>query len=933
MATIVNTRDVELQATSPRVSQVDMQDNIIVDPDQVDGLGLVLEGTKSVTLQATSQVFQIPKSGPVSPTTITLTAVVKNIVATPVLTIAPGGGTMSIPVVLTNGVFTFNEAQMTTDVVQFLLTASEGGNDYTDTMTIVKVREGLDSLNGLLTNESHTVPADSLGNVTNYAGSSGRFKVFQGINDITTACTFALVSGGNPDNLTFTLTASGASAGNYSVTGGYPTGVNVTTLTFRATFGTKTIDKVFTLTKAKAGVDGATAKALRLNPTAQTFTFDGDGNAVPTSQTITFAAGMQNLAGSPTFTATAYNASGTSLGAITLGGSGATRTMTVAQFLAPGATAYAKVQVDWDGFTDVVQVVKLKDGAGNITGYLTNESTVVATAANGTGGNYANAGGTFKVFDGLVDKTGTAGPVTYSIPSSSGVVISIAATGVYTVTNATADNGTATLRAVYGGVTIDKVYSISKSKAGVDGTDGGDGVDGERGSRTFYVALSGTNAVWSNSIATAAASVDGGPILNDIVCEYNNSQNYAETRFWNGTSWLVINAVIDGNLIVTGTIGTNALQANSVTAVKIDSRGLDIKDVNGTVIFSAATVAGTDSASSLGFNPLFSNWTSTLPSGWSAWSGTNPTRETTVVLNSPFSVRYTLTASTNQGIFNDHDFLTEPLPGGTYISGSFTVRMVTKNAGGGSPGYLIRLYTNSAKTSYVDTEIPITDETVTGQWQRVPFIAGANGLPIYSIRIYQMASWSGFSDGNGAGGNVVLFGPFTFEVRNPITSGTASIFMDDAAIGTAQIGNLAVDTLQIANQAVTFPVSAYTAGSNTPGTNGTWTVVQSVTITTTGAPVIVIAGMLMNYNAFANSTGVDGRIRRGSTTLATLHLGSMRKVATAVSVDLFGCEDVMTFPAYRDTPAAGTYTYTLEIFNSNSATASERSLLCMEIKK
>lgn len=1036
MATILNTRDIELQATSPRVAGVTMADNIEVSPDQVTGLGLVIEGTKQVVLQTTSQIFQIPKAGGVSPTNITLTAYVKNIVAVPTLTIAPGGGTMSIPVTLTDGVFTFTEAQMTTDTVTFLLSASEGGNDYQDTMTIVKAREGIDSLNGLLTNESHTLPADYLGNVTNYGGSTGRFKVFQGINDVTTACTFSLVSGGNPDNLTYSLTASGASAGTYSVTGGYPTGTEVTTLTFRATFGTKTIDKVFTLSKAKAGVDGATARAVRLNPTSQAFTFDGADNAAPPTQTITFTAVGQNLAGSPTITATAYNAAGTSLGEITLGGSGSARTMTNAQFLAPGATVRAVVSVTWDGLTDQVTVVKLKDGASNVVGYLTNEATVVATANDGTGGNYSGAGGTFKVFNGLTDVTGTA--VTYSIPTSSGVVISIATSGVYSVTATTADTGTATLRAVYNGVTIEKTYTIarskagtngtsgsdataywlarsaaaiqksvsgvytpssitfsaysatgseaptayagrfviattadgtnytnqytsaanestknytipanikavrvrlyqaggivnlmdeeivpvvvdgatgadgnngadglamvlsneahvfpasntgvvssyvgsgttirvyaganlvtydgtgtanntwtvssvatnitrgaitdsgafatvadhsgvaagtdtssitytvtgknpqgtsftlvksqtfSKSKAGTNGSNGTDGVDGERGSRTFYVALAGTGNTWSDSIATTAASVDGGPILNDIVTEYNNSQNFSQTRFWNGTSWLIINAVIDGNLVVDGTIATDALQAGSVTAVKIDSRGLSLKDASGGIIFDANTVVGTDSASVLGFNPRWSAWSGTLPVGWALWAGNNPVKNSSDVIGGPYSVRWTTVASESQGMYNDADFVTEPIPAGSYVQGVVTIKIVTNVAGGGKSGYLVRLYTNAAKTTYVDTKVEIPDATATGVWQRIPFIAGASGLAIYSIRIYQMASWGSFTGGNASGGKVIAFGPIAFEIRNPITAVTAGVWMDDAAINLAQINTASITNL------------------------------------------------------------------------------------------------------------------------------------------
>jgi Phage T7 tail fibre protein/Domain of unknown function (DUF1983) len=46
---------------------------------------------------------------------------------------------------------------------------------------------------------------------------------------------------------------------------------------------------------------------------------------------------------------------------------------------------------------------------------------------------------------------------------------------------------------------------------------------------------------------------------------------------------------ISGQLIVDGTIAGNAIIANTITAGKIDTRGLDIKDAGGTVILSAGT--------------------------------------------------------------------------------------------------------------------------------------------------------------------------------------------------------------------------------------------------------------------------------------------------------------------------------------------------------
>src|SRR5439155_8920 len=108
-------------------------------------------------------------------------------------------------------------------------------------------------------------------------------------------------------------------------------------------------------------------------------------------------------------------------------------------------------------------------GADGFTGVLTNESHTIATAPDGTGGDFTSAGGTFKVFKGLVDFT-TGQGVIYSLQSATGVTISInSSTGVYTVTGMTADQGVAVFRANFGGTIVDKTYTISKARAGVNG--------------------------------------------------------------------------------------------------------------------------------------------------------------------------------------------------------------------------------------------------------------------------------------------------------------------------------------------------------------------------------------------------------------------------------------------------------------------------------
>ena len=255
--------------------------------------------------------------------------------------------------------------------------------------------------------------------------------------------------------------------------------------------------------------------------------------------------------------------------------------------------------------TDIMSMIGVKPGIDGspgspgvspISGFLTNETSAVTTASDGSGGSYSNSGGTFKVYNGITDVTGTA---TYSVVSSAGVTISIATTGIYTVTGTSTDQGTATLRAVYGGVTIDKIYDISRAKAGIagtPGTNGTPGTTGTRGSRTLYSSSSGytstytiaPNAAGAVSYAVAATtliaaatsgSIPTTPIQGDTVTFSNptSGSEYVYTITHNGTAWVTPGTVIDGSLLVTGT----------VTAAKINSNGLSIKDANGNIILSA----------------------------------------------------------------------------------------------------------------------------------------------------------------------------------------------------------------------------------------------------------------------------------------------------------------------------------------------------------
>ena len=321
------------------------------------------------------------------------------------------------------------------------------------------------------------------------------------------------------------------------------------------------------------GTNGSPASVLTLASTAQTFTYDGLGNAAPTSQTITFTANLQGLSGSPTFTATKYDASGTNIGSPSLGGSGLTRTLAIADF-APAA--YCVVSANLSGYSDTTTVIKLQDGTSSTVGLLTNEAVTVAADSSGVVTSFANAGGTFKMYYGATDVTTSSA---FSVASSSGVTISInASTGVYSVSAMSGLNGTATLQAIYNGVTIQKVYSISKSLAGNTGSSG---------SATFVVDRGAGSSSAAPSDAEVFAVIGRNPVAGDIcTVSYNSNSNATIWRYV--TSWITQTTYITGSLIVQNTITADKISSSTVLtqALQVGNSG-SLPAISGTTMTGA----------------------------------------------------------------------------------------------------------------------------------------------------------------------------------------------------------------------------------------------------------------------------------------------------------------------------------------------------------
>lgn len=216
------------------------------------------------------------------------------------------------------------------------------------------------------------------------------------------------------------------------------------------------------------GISGTAAQVLRLGASSQVFTYDAAGAAAPAVQVITFTANRQNIANASVFSTTPAG--------LTLGGSGDVRTLAIAAF---GANQSVKVRVDAGGFFDETTVVKLQQGAngpGAVVGVLTNENHTLASDKDGVVGTYVGAVGNFLVFEGITDRTTLA---TFSIAATVNCTAQIntavntpvagQAKGYYRVTAVSDDQASVTLRAVYNGVTLNKVFTVTRARQGIPG--------------------------------------------------------------------------------------------------------------------------------------------------------------------------------------------------------------------------------------------------------------------------------------------------------------------------------------------------------------------------------------------------------------------------------------------------------------------------------
>lgn len=198
-----------------------------------------------------------------------------------------------------------------------------------------------------------------------------------------------------------------------------------------------------------------------------------------------------------------------------------------------------------------------------------------------------------------VDNSGVGTPTSITITATlrqiTGTITWSVVSGVATLTGsgdsrtlAFADMGStyATIQAscTDGGITYSAQVSITKVT---------DGARGSVGSLTGYGSAYGiVTSSWSDGLAnrviynmltgaaltTALASTTH--LLRGDTVTLSNGTSFAETRIWDGYSWLTPGVVIDGNLIVNGTVSADKVTAGSIQTGYLANARIKIGDIS-----------------------------------------------------------------------------------------------------------------------------------------------------------------------------------------------------------------------------------------------------------------------------------------------------------------------------------------------------------------
>lgn len=552
-------------------------------------------GNDAKTVKLTSSAFVIAydaEGNNPSPSSITLTANSTNF-SNGFYKFTGGGSNFTDETSFTDGsaqnqdTATVNmPASLFSTPLSFRAGVAEGGQTEVafDTINVVAVKPGQNGFTSVLTNESHTVPAASNGNVTSYTGSGTTIVVFDGGTEYNSVT-------GTPGNNEFKVTAAVTSgsitigtqtvSGNPAVFGDHS---NMTTdlVIIEYTINienTTTVKKVQTISKSKQGLTGAAgangsagtdARAVNLTAGDLSFEYNTSG-ASPSPSTVTV-------------TATALNTTGTVYyeffkNDVSLGTPGTANTFTYTP-QASFSNMPEKIEVQIrEGATnnpilarDQITMIGIKpgtdgtDGTSPYNATLSNEAHTLPTTNTGTV-TYTGSGTTIDVFKGttqLNSVTGTPGTGEFKVVATATNITAGAQTvsgnpAVFADHSAMTQNNATISYAINceNATTLTKVQSLSKSIQGDTGATGGTGATGATGARSisayvFYSTASTNAPTFNSSGVTFSFSTNS---FSNLPTGWSNDAPEATPGSGSNNYWHIKATVVEGSPSNTITFG------------------------------------------------------------------------------------------------------------------------------------------------------------------------------------------------------------------------------------------------------------------------------------------------------------------------------------------------------------------------------------------
>lgn len=594
------------------------------------------------------------------------------------------------------------------------------------------------------------------------------------------------------------------------------------------------------------------------------------------------------------------------------------------------------------------EIAAIGDGTDGISAFLTNEAVQLFAYANGNVVSYSAATGSFRVFSGATDVSASFSLSTQSNPQTLTIGYSAQTFTVTAGFDAGEDTASVTIRATgsgtYAGVTLDKVFTLSKAKGGYEIVAALPSTSLFEGRMVFLTTddklYRYTGAAWTSAVPAA-----------DISGQIGDAQIAALAS-------AKLTGQISGTQVSDGSISTPKLAAGSVVTEKLAA---------GSVVTSKLAVI----PESIIPDPYFADeafWTETLLDGGGWFFETDASANQVRSLGLPKGV-----SLAPQGAAARKHMWSRSMPfsgsgqvlrlratGMNNSNDAFYVAVRFLNYANTGMGDLVLLFAANSGTATPSAQMVVP--LATTKFQVIIYNQAAvpvnQYLTVGGIKLDVAASAELIVDGaisaDKLSANSVIAGKIAADAvtTNNLQAGIVtaakvaasnvitlsaqisdaiitSAKIGDAQITNAKIGNLQVDTIKIAGNAVTVPTSAYTEASlSASATVGDEVVLQSATMVTSGNPLYITFSCQFGLTQSAVPYVYIGQV--------IVYIDGSPVYTSAATPFPNGAAPQYCF-ALSATPASGTHTVSVRLktttINGGIGYATNRSLFTLETKR